>query len=728
MPSLSRTILIVTAAAVWTACSGGSDSAPQQLANEAPIARIAVAESVLIGADVVADGGASSDPEGAPLSFSWELSVPVGSTCGLSAASGAQVSFTPDLLGLYQLSLVVNDGVTDSAAVTPSVIATQSVCVSSRVFDDVTAACGLHTILPSLTVTGSGIACGDFDGDGDQDIVFAERDGMPYRYFRNDGAMQFSDQTATANLGSSVVSHGFAAADVDRDGDLDLFAVEWQAAGKLFINDGMGSFTEQAQQRGIVHVTHNFSANFGDYDRDGWIDLYLGNRNEGEANILYRNTGGGQFLDVTVISGVGGFGATYASAFMDYNEDGWPDIVEVNDWGTSVYPNEIYENLGNGAFAKAAIQIGASIGIDGMGVDYADVFNDGGVDWYATDTPSDHLFMHWDAATQRYRNDTWTYSLQGGPIGWACNFFDYDNDGWQDLHVVHMDGPNHVYRNPAREADALEPWTEVGATVGLAANYRQFTALVVDLDDDGHLDIVNRYQDHSSSVTPPDGISVHHNQPGDGHWLKIATRGTSSNLDGIGARVVVETGDLVQRQWVRSGVGYVASSDMRLHFGLGCATQVDRVTITWPLGQVQYLDNVAADQILEVVEPSFVLRSPATVSGSTALDLHVPGDEQLAYLMVMSGTATPHTVLANGKVLPLALDALSAVTSVPGNAILPQSIGQLDSEGRASSSLHIPAVPALIGTTFLATAVTMDGPSSLAFRTVFPRALEITIQ
>ena len=96
--------------------------------------------------------------------------------------------------------------------------------------------------------------------------------------------------------------------------------------------------------------------------------------------------------------------------------------------------------------------------------------------------------------------------------------------------------------------------------------------------------------------------------------------------------------------------------------------------------------------------------------------------------MVMSGTATPHTVLANGKVLPLALDALSAVTSVPGNAILPQSIGQLDSEGRASSALHIPAVPALIGTAFLATAVTMDGPSSLAFRTVFPRALEITIQ
>jgi hypothetical protein len=688
------------------------------------------------GVIVSASGGASADPEGATLSYSWQLMVPTGSACALDTEAGVQVNFTPDVPGQYQLSLVVNDGVADSVAATPRVVATYPRCASPRVFEDVTTTCGLNAILPSMTVTGSGIACGDFDGDGDQDIVFSERDGMPYRYFRNDGAMQFSDQTATANLGMSFVNHGFATADIDRDGDLDLFAVEWLATGRLFINDGTGTFVDRAVQRGIAHVSHNFSANFGDYDRDGWIDLYLGNRCEGAPNILYRNTGNGYFVDVTAASGTAGIGATYASAFMDYNEDGWPDIVEVNDWGTTIGPNEIYKNLGDGTFTKVAAQIGASIGIDGMGVDYADVFNDGGIDWYATDTPSDHLFMHWDAATQRYRNDTWTYGLRGGPIGWACNFLDYDNDGWQDLHVVHMDGANHMYRNPGRAAAASVPWSEVGATVGLDADYRQFTALIADLDDDGQLDVINRYQQHSTAVTPPDGLSVHRNvsvqgnQASPAHWLKFTTRGTSSNLDGIGARIVVETGDLVQRQWVRSGVGFVASSDMRLHFGLGCAQQADRVTITWPLGQVQYLDNVAVDQILEVVEPSLTLRLPATAPGNTALDLHVQGDEQLPYLMVMSASATPHTVLANGKVLPLALDALSSFTSVPGNAILPQSFGMLDGDGRASSSLHLPSVPALIGMTFFATAVTMGdlGTGALAFRTVFPQPLPITIQ
>lgn len=727
MALLSRPIAFATTATAWVACSGGSSSTPQLLVNEAPVATLTIAESTFTGVTLTADGGASWDPEGATLSYLWLLVAPDHSDTELSATNGAQVSFTPDLPGLYQLSLTVNDGMTDSDPMSASVNATQSACASSQIFDDVTAASGLHTIMPSLTVTGSGIACGDFDGDGDQDIVFSERDGMPYRYFRNDGTMQFSDQSTAANLGNSVVNHGFAVADIDRDGDLDLFATEWLAAAKLFINDGTGSFTEQAQQRGIIHVTNNFSANFGDYDRDGWIDLYLGNRGEGQANILYRNMGDGHFLDVTATSGVGGIGATYAAAFMDYNEDGWPDIVEVNDWGASVSPNEIYKNLGNGTFAKVAAQIGANIGIDGMGIDYTDAFNDGGVDWYATDTPVDHLFMHWDNASQNYRNDTWTYQLQGGPIGWSCNFLDYNNDGWQDLFVVHMDGPNHVYHNPARAAEALTPWAEVGAEVGLAADYRQFTALVADLDDDGHLDIVNRYQDHTSSPTPPDGVSVHHNQSGVGHWLKIATRGASSNLDGIGTRVTVKTGDLIQRQWVRSGIGFVASSDMRLHFGLGCATQIDRITITWPLGQIQYLDNVAADQILEIVEPSFTLRDPAVLSGSTALDLHVRGDEHLAYMMVLSGAVTPNTVLSTGIALPLALDALSVITSVPGNAILPQSTGQLDSEGRASSHLHIPSMPALVGATFFATAVTMDGPNSLAFRTVFPQALEITI-
>jgi hypothetical protein len=178
---------------------------------------------------------------------------------------------------------------------------------------------------------------------------------------------------------------------------------------------------------------------------------------------------------------------------------------------------------------------------------------------------------------------------------------------------------------------------------------------------------------------------------------------------------------------VRSGVGYQSNSDPRLHFGLGTATQVDQVKVTWPSGQVQYLTNLAANQIIEVVEPKIDLSGPATIGGTTTLNMSVPGDEGLPYLLVLSLSNIPQN-LGSGVILPVSIDGLTSLTIIPGNPILPGAAGVIDSAGQASSPLTIPPLPWLVGLTFYATGITADTPSFPVLRTVFPSAVPVTIQ
>lgn len=613
-----------------------------------------------------------------------------------------------------------------------SIVAVAAACAGlpAQGFTDLTATSGLQNLGLAIAENGNGMACGDFDGDGDMDVVLPQNDGQPLLYFRNRGNGVFDDLTANAGLGTARTIHGFAVGDIDNDGDQDLYACHWNAPPLLFVNAGNGTFTEEGAARGLRHLAANYSASLGDYDRDGWLDLYLGNHGMGEANILYRNTGSGHFVDRTAASRTAGIGATFASAFFDYNEDGWPDIAIANDWGHLFGGNEIYENQGNGTFVPVGLGVAANLIMHGMSFDYADVFNDGGVDYFVTDTPVDHLFQRWDPAAARFRNDTWNLGLFGAHTGWAANFVDYDNDGWQDLHVVHSDGPNHFYRNPAAPPLPSVPWTNEAAALGVAHGFSQYTALTVDFDNDGGVDLLYRYALQANMAQPPFGSAVLRNDVPRGHWLAISLVGTASNRDGIGARVDVTAtpGGMTQRQWRRSGVGFQASSDPRLHFGLGSHATVAEVTVHWPSGHVQRLEQVPADQFLIITEPSLTARAQPAVGATTQLDLHVQGDHGRPYAMVLALSDQPATVLPGGDRLPLAWDFLSDASIASGNAVLPNSSGLLDGAGRASSPLAIPGLPALRGLRVFATAVTFDQGGSTALRSVFPRAMSWTTQ
>jgi hypothetical protein len=607
--------------------------------------------------------------------------------------------------------------------------------LSAQGFVSLTAPLGISGVIGASGYGGSGQCVADFDGDGDLDVVVSVPSGLPYQYFRNDGGLMFTDLSATSGLGLSGDIFGMQAADIDNDGDQDIFVTQEFGPMQLFINSGNGTFTDEATARGLTWSHESYGASFGDYDRDGWLDLYVANRclagcsGQSNPNFLFRNAGNGYFVDVTSAAGVGGVGATLCTVFWDYNEDNWPDLIEVNDKGSiGGAPNEVYRNNGNGTFTAVGALLDANNAIWGMAFDFCDVFNDGGGDYYCSDIPLDHLFQQWKPALNKYSDDTVLYGLTGGDLGWAANFLDYDNDGWQDLYQVHEFMPNKFMRNPAAPASAQVPWPNIAPALGLDHFELQYVMSTGDFDNDGRIDILERFAGGPPWLANPEGLVLYRNTVPGGNYLKICTQGTVSNRDGLGARIEVLTGSHLQRQWVRSGTGWLSTSDRRVHFGLGTATNVDLVRIRWPSGQNQYLTNLPVNQILTVEEPSMTLAGPAQVGGTTSLDFKIQGDEGLPYFMLLSLSNATSTVLPGGTSIPVVVDGVSEFTMTAGNSVLPSSFGFLNAQGEGGSPLTIPAVPWLMGFTLYGTAVTIDPANFTLFRTAFPAAVPILIQ
>ena len=608
-------------------------------------------------------------------------------------------------------------------------VATLSLAVcalSAQSFNDVTLTSGLSLPPRPFLFLGQGWCIGDFDRDGDPDIVFPEQPTQPFRYFRNDGGMSFSDQSAVAGLGIAALTRQITPADVDNDGDLDIYVCNNAVPNQLFINDGTGSFTEEAAARGVDFTSQTWAATFGDYDRDGWVDLYLGVRtnlvNTYTPNRLYRNLGGGYFTDVTTVSGVGELGLTLAAMWFDYNLDGWPDIFCANDKGTSQPPNAVYRNDGNGTFTEVSAAINAQQGVCGMGMDFIDAFNDGDQDVFCTDGGNDHVFIVWNPVTQQYVELQNQLAVgQVTSIGWGCQFLDYDNDGWPDLHVVHGDGSNLLWRNPAAPIASLSPWSNETAATGTGTAWAQYSAAVADFDLDGRLDILNALLiSNSGSGTPPGALELLQNNGAAGNWLRVRTQGVASNSDGLGARVRVTTGTVTQEQQVRSGIGYITGSSMELHFGLGTAAQADSIEVIWPTGRTQTLDAVGANQAIVIREPSLSLSAAPVIGTSLSIDLDTQGDSGLGYLMGLALSSTPGIVLASGRTVPLTLDAVAQLTTAPGNNVLLQPAGIVSTSGFASSTLTVPNLASIVGWTVYSAAVTLDVGAPDGIKTIIP--------
>ena len=446
----------------------------------------------------------------------------------------------------------------------------------------------------------------------------------------------FEDVTEKAGLQGEGYGMGVAVGDYDNDGNEDLYVTAY-GGNKLYHNNGDGTFTDVTEKAGVKGSGWSSSAAWVDLDGDGYLDLvvlrylewdfdeiWCGEHKEGARAyshpdffkaippLVYHNHGNGTFAEVASKIGLGKPSKGLGVSIADYDRDGHIDLFVANDSMLEF----LYHNKGDGTFEEVGLSAAVAVDGDGrtfagMGVDFADYNNDGWPDLIVTDLANQRYALY-----QNNGDDSFTYASEVAGIGrmtmahsgWGIRFFDYDNDGWKDLLIaqghdldtIEINFPNLRYREPMLIAhNGGKGFTDVSKESGVIFEKPLVARglAIGDLDNDGRLDAV---------VTTNDGAPyvLRNETPGGNHWLLLKLVGHKSNRDAIGAEVKLVTKNSAQYATVSTASSYQSSSDKRVHFGLGKETQAANIEIRWPSGTRQTLKDVKAEQILVIDEPA----------------------------------------------------------------------------------------------------------------------------
>jgi tetratricopeptide (TPR) repeat protein len=508
---------------------------------------------------------------------------------------------------------------------------------------------------------GAGGGFFDYDSDGLVDILLVNGRHWPgerqapeptMRLYRNQGDGTFRDVTRQSKLAVPLYGMGMAAADYDNDGDQDLVLTAYRHT-VLFRNEGDGTFTDISAQAGIVQGGWSTAAMFVDVDRDGWLDLLVGHYVDwdpakeenldctygtprkdycavkyfrGQGLRFYRNLGDGRFRQATEQAGLAAPEARVLGlAMVDYNQDGWPDILIAND----LTPSLFFANQGDGTFRDIGVPSGlvldeGGVAFAGMGIDATYINNDGQLCVAIGNFTGQPTTLHCQVRTgSTYRPDIFTeQSHRAGlarptlrMVTFGLFFFDVDLDGWQDLfmvngHVVDEERLRNVpyaqrpqlFRNRGGGRFVeLVPAPQSGLDIRLVGR----GAAYADYDNDGDLDLL---------LTANQG-PVHllrNDTPRRGHFLRLVTRGRQSNRDGIGARVRLVTAQRQLTGMVRTGGSYLSQSEKTLTFGLRPEEQIERLEVSWPSGAVDVFRDLQPDATFVAREGT----APAAASGT----------------------------------------------------------------------------------------------------------------
>ncbi len=492
---------------------------------------------------------------------------------------------------------------------------------------------------------GSGCAFLDYDADGWQDILLIngmdwpghKRQRSTLRLYRNNRNGTFTDVTKSAGLDIEMYGMGVAVGDYNNDGFPDIF-ITCVGQSRLFRNTGKGTFVDATRFSGLFgRQGLSTSALWFDYDRDGFLDLFVCNyvrwspehdvfcsldgthksyctpeAYRGDTCWLFHNRGNGTFEDVTATSGV--FDSSSKSlgvAMLDYDQDGWPDLLVAND----TQPNKLYRNLHNGKFKDVAVEAGLAFSTEGkaragMGIDVGDFDNSGSPGIAITNFDNEMIGLY-HASKPGVYDDVATPAGIGAAsrstLGFGCMFLDADLDGALDLVVAngHID---ETVRNIRGNVGYAQPpqlflnqgngkFRDVAAEVGGSFEKPRVGRGLAygDFDRDGDLDIL---------LTTNNGPAVlfRNEQLAGNRSIRLELQGTQSNRDAIGANVQVFAGDLRQSRMVRGGSSYLSQSELPLTFGLGKRDKIDRVVIQWPGGRIEEHKNLQAARAYKCLE------------------------------------------------------------------------------------------------------------------------------
>jgi enediyne biosynthesis protein E4 len=495
-----------------------------------------------------------------------------------------------------------------------------------------------------------GVALFDYNNDGLLDIFFTNGAAIPSleksdatywnRLYRNNGDGYFTDVTERSGLQGIGYSMGVAAGDYDNDGFVDLY-VTGLNRNQLFHNNGDGTFTDVTAKTGVggmvpkLGKAWSVAAGWFDYNNDGLLDLLVVNYLNysistaklcvqeghpaycspvdfvGTPNILYRNNGDGTFTDVSEQSHISQYvGKGMGLAFADYDNDGFTDIFVSND----TFENYLLHNNRDGTFTNVATLAGVAYNafgnaIAGMGADFRDIDDDGKPDIFETAMFSEGFPLYKNLGSSQFQDVTGASglaALTSRSTAWGAGVFDFDNDGHKDLFTANSDIldnamelahrpfalPDRVFRNKANLT-----FEDVSASAGpsfqIPAPHRG--AAFGDLNNDGKIDAV------VTVLNGPPEIWMNRSDT-QNHWIILKLVGVKSNRDGLGTKVRLTTSLGTQYNAAITAVGYNSASDKRVHFGLGSATIVDSIELTWPSGIKQVLKGIKADQVLTVTE------------------------------------------------------------------------------------------------------------------------------
>jgi hypothetical protein len=520
---------------------------------------------------------------------------------------------------------------------------------------------GVSTILEEA---GPGVGVADYDGDGYLDIYFVNgRDlyarGISIRnaLYRNNGDGSFTDVTEKAGVPGTGYGLGCVWGDYDNDGDQDLYVTQY-GENVFYRNNGDRTFEDVTKKAGVdgmeFGAAFHSAATFFDYDRDGFLDLYVGSYvsfgpaerrtcligkgvptscppsvYKGSPAILYRNNRNGTFTNVTRSAGMyQPAGKNLAAGAADYDGDGWPDLFVAND-GIETY---LYQNKRTGTLCDAAMTSGIALGSNGetmagMCISFGDYDNDGHLDLFISDFQ--------EAPNRVFRNDgkgffDETSDIVGiaeatrNVLSFGGGFFDYDNDGWLDLFIANghvypevdqaLPGTRYKQINSLFRNDGSGRFVETTRVSGdgFTNRYAARGAAFADFDNDGNVDVVV-----ANNGDPP--LLLRNGGARGSHFLNFKLIGGKSNRDSLGARVKVRAAGISQVREISAGGSYLSHSDLRAHFGLGGTDLVESVEVTWPSGSRQLFRNVRADEFYIVEEGKDQLATQKFVRGSPKL-------------------------------------------------------------------------------------------------------------